>query len=241
MHYCGVAVAGPYLQLCALQEFRADEPPIRLRAIFYEPGGADQLAAQLRLLEEVVVGVAAPASRPLEGRPARVCDSELARRGVPAAAFSEPAARLFEALSDLGVFRPGGGDPGATTGAVPEGAFRAAALFETNADCVFSALQGRRMPARRHPLGVLLRIEELTDDRGIDEGGDLWHRRIEEIEAAAAALAAHRYAVGHACWVGDPSEGVVVLPGSRIPDRFPAQGVLPPVTRARLPGTDGQP
>ena len=70
-----------------------------------------------------------------------------------------------------------------------------------------------------------------------DDGGDLWHRRIEEIEAAAAALCAHRYAVGHACWVGRPDEGVIVLPGSRLPDSFSGEGVLPPVERVILPGS----
>ena len=49
------------------------------------------------------------------------------------------------------------------------------------------------------------------------------------------ALAAHRYAVAHASWVGDPDEGVIVLPGSRIPERFSADGVLPAVPREPLP------
>ena len=51
----------------------------------------------------------------------------------------------------------------------------------------------------------------------------------------ACALAAHRYAVGHACWVGDPAEAVVVLPGSRLPEVFSADGVLPDVPRQPLP------
>jgi hypothetical protein len=67
-----------------------------------------------------------------------------------------------------------------------------------------------------------------------DAGGDLWSRRIEEVEAAAAALGAHRYAVGHAAWLGDPDEGVVVLPGSYPPEVFSSEGVVPPVPRARL-------
>ena len=37
-----------------------------------------------------------------------------------------------------------------------------------------------------------------------DTGGELWHRRIEELDAVACALCAHRYAVGHASWLGDP-------------------------------------
>jgi hypothetical protein len=80
-----------------------------------------------------------------------------------------------------------------------------------------------------------LRIEELLGDRVTDEGGDLWHRRIEELDAVACALSAHRYAVGHASWIGDPSEGVVVLPGSGLPRTFRSSGVLPPVERLQLP------
>jgi hypothetical protein len=76
---------------------------------------------------------------------------------------------------------------------------------------------------------------ELLEDHVEDDGGELWFRRIEEIDAAAAALCAHRYAVGHACWVGDPAEGVIVLPGSRLPASFSPEGVVPPVPRASLP------
>jgi hypothetical protein len=68
----------------------------------------------------------------------------------------------------------------------------------------------------------------------IDEGGDLWHRRIDEIEAAAAAVCAHRFAVGHARWLGDSAEGVVVLPGSGPVHPFTTEGVLQPVTRVPL-------
>ena len=73
----------------------------------------------------------------------------------------------------------------------------------------------------------------------LDEGGELWHRRIEELDAAACALCAHRYALGHASWLGDPEEAVIVLPGSALPSEFPRQGVLPPVERLRLPVLPG--
>jgi hypothetical protein len=75
-----------------------------------------------------------------------------------------------------------------------------------------------------------LRIEELLGDRVSDESGDLWHRRIEELDAAACALCAHRYAVGHASWLG-----AVVLPGSDLPETFRSAGVMPPVERLQLP------
>jgi predicted nuclease with RNAse H fold len=100
---------------------------------------------------------------------------------------------------------------------------------------VFCALQGRRLPAKRHPHGLRLRISELIEDHVLDDGGDLWHRRVEELDAAGAALCAHRYAVGHACWLGDPAEGVIVLPGSSVPAEFTTEGVLEPVERLQLP------
>jgi predicted nuclease with RNAse H fold len=144
---------------------------------------------------------------------------------------------MFQALVNRGLFVPHA-EEDETSGVVDESSFRGAPIFETHPDGIFCALQGRRMPAKRHPLGIQRRIEELLEDRVIDEGGELWYRRIEEIEAAAAALAAHRYAVGHAVWVGDPDEGVIVLPGSRLPDVFSGEGVIPPVPRVPL-GTRG--
>jgi hypothetical protein len=198
-----------------LEEVRTPEPPIRLSAIFFEPGSAEQVAAELRSLGEVVVGVGAP----LSGR-----QPELERRGVSPQPESAEAVRLVELLG-MPVFTD---DEDA--GRVEEGAYHDFPVFETNADGVFSALQGRRLPAKRHPYGVQLRIEELLGDRLTDEGGDLWHRRIEEIDAAACALCAHRYAVGHASWVG-----AAVLPGTDMPDTFRSSGVMPPVERLQLP------
>jgi hypothetical protein len=181
------------LQLALLEEVRDPEPPIRLSAIFYEPGSAEQVAEELRSLGEIVVGVA----REVEG----LVES------LALAAFSQEE-----------------------DGPVPEGAYQDFPLFETNADGVFYALQGRRLPAKRHPYGMQLRIEELAGDRISDEGGDLWHRRIEEIDALACALCAHRYAVGHAYWLDG-----VVLPGTSLPETFSSKGVMPPVERIKLP------
>jgi hypothetical protein len=217
MHYCGIVPAQRTLQLAMLEEVRAPEPPIRLSAIFFEPGSADQVAAELRSLSEVVVGVGAP----LSGR-----QPELERRGVPPQPESAEAVRLVELLG-LPVFTPPDDED---EGVVEEGAYQDFRVFETQADGVFSALQGRRLPAKRHPYGMQLRIEELLGDRVTDEGGDLWHRRIEEIDAAACALCAHRYAVGHASWVG-----AAVLPGTDMPDTFRSSGVMPPVERLQLP------
>ena len=232
MHYCGVVPMQGALQLAMLEEVRAPEPPIRLSAVFFEPGSAAQVAAELSALPEVVLGAGAPLSEPNPGRPARDCDALLMRRGVGPQAPDPETRRLGELLSEFVAYEP---DDDSREGSVAEGAYHSAALFETNPDGVFCALQGRRLPSKRHPLGLQLRIAELEDDHVIDEGGDLWHRRIEEIDAAACALCAHRYALGHASWLGEPEEAVIVLPGSSLPSEFAREGVLPPVERLHLP------
>jgi hypothetical protein len=205
------------LQLALLEEVRDPEPPIRLSALFYEPGSAAEIARELGALGDVVVGVGGPTG-------GRDTQELLAARGVPPQPRHPELERLVEVL-DLPVFSPDDGE-----GPVPDGAYQDFPLFETNADGVFCALKGRRLPAKRHPYGMQLRIEELVGDRVTDESGDLWHRRIEELDAIACALCAHRYAVGHAYGLG-----VVVLPGSDVPETFSSRGVLPPVERITLP------
>jgi predicted nuclease with RNAse H fold len=232
VRYCGIAVSGDYLHLCALEEVRTAEPPIRLQASFFEPGSAEDVAAEVRN-GDTVVAIASPIGGPSGGRNARVCDVELRRRGVFPLDYEEGGRRMFQALANRGLFSPGDAE-GTVTGPVEDGAYREAPVFETHPDAVFCALQGLRVPAKRHPFGIQLRIEELVDEHVEDDGGELWYRRIEEIEAAASALCAHRYAVGHACWVGDPSESVIVLPGSRLPDAFSGEGVVPQVPRVPL-------
>ena len=233
MRYCGIVIGGGYLHLCAFEEVRDPDPPIRLRATFYEPGTVEQVAEAIRGFDDAVVGIAAPLSGPAEGRDMRVADVELRRRGVFPLPYEEEGRRIAQALAGRGLFGPD--DVGETDGSITDGAYTEMPVFETSADGVFCALHGQRVPAKRHPLGIQRRIVELLEDHVEDAGGELWFRRIEEIDAAAAALAAHRYAVGHACWVGDPAEGVIVLPGSRLPETFSGEGVVPPVPREPLP------
>lgn len=222
MRYCGVVGAGPYVQLATLEEVRTEEPPIRLAARFYEPGTPEQVVRELRGFDDAVIGIGAA----LSSQP-RLAGEELRRRGVVSGPPHEGVSALVATLG-LGLYAGGPSD------VVSEGAYAETPVFETSPDGVFCALRGIRLPAKRHPFGIQLRIDELLDEHVEDDGGDLWHRRIEELEAVAVALAAHRFAVGHACWVGDPDEGVIVLPGSRLPDRFSGEGVIPPVSRVPL-------
>jgi hypothetical protein len=184
-----------------------------------------QRALQLALVEEVrdpeppirltaLFYEPAPADRVAE---------ELGTLGELVVGIAPGAHPLAEALG-LAMYEPE--DDGAV---VPEGAYHETPLFPTDPDRVFWALQGRRLPAKRHPYGIQLRIAELIGDRISDEGGDLWHRRIEEIDALACALCAHRFAVGHASWMNG-----VVLPGTSLPREFSTRGVLPPVERISL-------
>ena len=186
VHYCGVVPMQRTLQLAMLEEVRDPEPPIRLSALFYEPGSAGQVAAELRTLGDVVVGVGAP----LAGRQAASCDG--AARGVPPQPPSPEAARLAELLG-LPAFTP------ARRGRGPW----------TRAPTATSRVRDqRRRRLLRAPgpaaAGQAPPVRHAAADRGaagdhvIDEGGDLWHRRIEELDALACALCAHRYAVGHA-------------------------------------------
>jgi hypothetical protein len=181
-------------QLALLEEVRDPEPPIRLSALFYEPGDRKQVAAELRNLGDVVLGAG-------------------------------PGAHDVIEEAGLAAYSPDDDDR-----EIPEGAYRDTPAFQTDPDRVFWALQRRRLPAKRHPYGIQLRIEELEGDRIVDESGDLWHRRIEEIDALACALCAHRFAVGHASWAGD-----VILPGTGLPGEFSTRGVMPPVERITLP------
>jgi len=233
VRYCGIVAGGSFVHLCALEEVRDPEPPIRLESLFYEPASPEQVAAEVRAFGDAVVAIAAPATSGRDGKP-RPADAELKQRGVLPVGPTVEGHRMFGALADIGLFRPKVASD-VIDGEVEEGAYETYPAIETNADGVFCALQGRRMPAKRHPIGIQRRIEVLEQHHVADDGGDLWHRRIEEIEAAAAALCAHRYAIGHACWVGDPTESVIVLPGAHLPESFSGQGVLPPVERVVLP------
>jgi predicted nuclease with RNAse H fold len=240
VNYCGIVVGRELQQLCVVTETRSDEPPIGLEATFYEPGSPAEVVEVVGMLGDVVVAIGSPQGPPFDERKLRACDAALSRRGVNPRPLLDAGLALYDALEEFGIFDPEVSDDapvgadGDYEGLVQEGTFHAARVFEVNPDAVFCALQGRRVPARRHPLGILIRIDELVYDRVDDPGGDLWSRRIEEIEAAAAALCAHRYAVGHAAWLGNPDEGVIVVPGSYPPAVYSSEGVVPPVPRAPL-------
>jgi predicted nuclease with RNAse H fold len=248
-------------QLCTLHPRRSAQGTTELVATFYDPGDVDAVARTVvGFGREAVVAVDAPSGRRLDllapGMPlredlglpdgryerSRVCDALLFRRRLPL--YPVPATgqalaaweswigvgfELFEALAGLGLYRP----ESRTTleGPVGDGALRHGRLCETYPDAVFCALLGHRPSPKRTPWGLQQRIAALKLRGVIDDDGGLWHRTLDELDACAAAYAAYALAEGGGSWVGDPREGVIVLPVDRLADRYDK---LPPPARSRL-------
>ncbi len=164
----------------------------------------------------------------------RVCDALLFRRGLPL--YPVPSAaegavgwnawmavgfELFAALRPtFGLYRPprAGADAHGTSGGFDPARGRA---LETYPDAIFCVLLGHRPAPKRSAAGRRARAAAL-ERAGVQarDGGGLNGRTHDELDACAAALAAHALAAGRAQWLGDPAEGVVVLPGERLLERY---------------------
>lgn len=247
-------------QLVTLHERRGADAT-ELVATFYEPGEVERVARTIEGFgREAVVAVDAPsgpARRLLgpdsalrrhlglpEGRyeRARVCDALLFRRGLPlypVPARPEAATgwqgwmaigfELFDRLAALQTFRPAAGDH--VEGPVGEGALRFGRICETYPDAIFCSLLGHRPSPKRTPWGLQERITALKLRSVVDQDGGLWHRTLDELDACAAAYAAYALANGTGSWVGDPDEGVIVIPVRQLLARYDR---LPPPERAPL-------
>lgn len=247
-------------QLVTLHERRGAEGP-ELVATFYAPGTVADVAQTVTSFGgEAVVAIDAPsgprlnmlaAGSPLraalnlpEGRyeTMRVCDTLLYRRKLPL--YPVPAAEqaltrwqgwmqhgfdLFAALDGLQLYTPDATH--ALEGPVGDGALRFGRVAETYPDAVFCSLLGHRPPPKRTPWGLQQRIAALKLKGVADDDGGLWHRTLDELDGCAAAYAAYTLASGAGCWVGDPREGVIVLPVAQLADRYDR---LPPPARAPL-------
>jgi hypothetical protein len=173
----------------------------------------------------------------------RVCDALLFRRRLPL--YPVPAANqalaawerwigvgfeLFAALAPLELFRPAA-PSGDVQGVAAHGALSFGRLCETYPDAVFCSLIGHRPAPKRTPWGLQERIAALKQCGVVDADGGLWHRTLDELDACAAAYAACVLAGGGASWVGDPREGVIVLP---VAELLPRYDPLPPPARVAL-------
>ena len=151
-----------------------------------------------------------------------------ARRSRPGRAGWRSASSSSTRWSGLGLYRP---DSDALEAPVGSGALRFGRLCETYPDAVFCALLGHRPSPKRTPWGLQQRIAALRMRGVVDDDGGLWHRTLDELDACAAAYAARALAEGGGSWVGDPREGVIVLPVPELADRYDK---LPPPARTRL-------
>jgi hypothetical protein len=122
------------------------------------------------------------------------------------------------------------GEPGQLEAAVGDGALRFGRVAEAYPDAVLTALLGHRPSPRRTPWGLQQRIAALRVRGVVDADGGLWHRTLEELDAAAVAYAAYALAENLGSWAGDRREGVIVLPVREPAGRYdplPPPGRLP--------------
>jgi len=149
----------------------------------------------------------------------RVCDFELIRRGMPlyqVAATREAAAGWMRVGFDLAdTLRAAGMHPPRTE------QDHAAGLLEVFPDAAFVTLLGGRPEPKSGPRAAtgLAQRRRALEAAGISLDGGLSH---DELDAAAAALTALRWWEGQGCAVGDPAEGLIVLPvpGAALRDRY---------------------
>jgi len=184
----------------------------------------------------------------------RVCDALLFRRRmplypVPASAGAQrtweawiaTAFALAETLAPLGRFTPPSPREAATEGdeapdaglrgTIGPGDLRFGRLCEAYPEAVFCALLGHRPSSKHTPSGLQQRIAALRLRGVADDDGGLWHRSLAELDACAVAYAAHALATAQGIWVGEPDEGVIVLPTEELRDAY---GRLPPPARTPL-------
>ena len=236
-------------QLCTLHERKGAEG-VELVATFYAPGTIEEVARTIQGFGrgEAVVGIDAPSGRRLgllgPHAPAR------ATLGLPDGRYERMRVCDARALPPRPAAVPGAGRRGRGAGLDggrlrPVRGARAARPLRPRARR--RRARGRRRRARRSAPAASSRPTRTRSSarcsatarrpsarpgaassgsrrsscKGIyDDDGGLWHRTLDEIDACAAAYAAYALCVGLGTWVGDPAEGVMVIPTARLLERY---------------------
>lgn len=191
--------------------------------------------------------------RPGTHRDRRIAEYELSRRGIGSHQTPNDESRLFTwmtvAFEAFAAAREAGYPTYAGNGEA------AGTAFEVFPYASYVALAGCLSPGRRHRLAWRRAVLAGAGVRGL--AGDA---SIDVLDAACAALTAERFLAGDGSFVGDPREGVVVLPVASLEDRYrrcappdgplhPADPAAPrlcecgcgaPVRRRFLPGHDAR-
>ena len=234
MHYCGVVASRrALLQLGVLEEVRTPEPPIRLSALFFEPGaaGAGGRASCARSATWWWRS-GAPLAGAGDGRPARDCDALLRRRGVaPPAPDTEMRRGSPTLLRDLPALRPADEDGAEGAGARRAPTTRLAAVRDQRRRRVLRApgppAARQAPPARdaargstssRRPRRRRRRRPLAPPDRGARRG----RRALCAPPLRRRARLLARRPARRASWC---------CPARRCPSSSRSQGVLPPVER----------
>lgn len=150
----------------------------------------------------------------------RVCDYQLARRGIglylsPAADEPVPSwiavgFALFAALRERGFRAPRGPHDTAAT------------LLEVYPYAAFVTLLGVTPPSKATPEGLAIRRYALESAGVTGLPAEMSH---DALDAVAGALASAAFAAGRGCALGDPMEGLMVLPvpAEALRDRYGRQ------------------
>lgn len=146
---------------------------------------------------------------PAEGRYRRyrVCDYQLARRGIglylspaadePVSGWMAVGFALFAALRERGFRTPIGLDDTAAT------------LLEVYPYAAFVTLLGAVPPSKATPGGLAIRRRALESAGVTGLPAVMGH---DALDAVAAALATAAFVASRGCALGDPAEGLMVLP-----------------------------
>lgn len=213
--------------------------------------GPDGLRALLADLRPAAVGIDAPPQPglgllreeserlrltvpPQEGKHVarRVAEYELSRRGIGSHQTHYDDTRLFSWMTaGFETFRAASE---AGYQAYVGGGRRRGVALEAFAYASYVTLAGCLSPGRRWRLRWREAVLRRAGVAGLPDGAS-----IDLLDAACSALTAERFVLGETCYVGDPREGLIVLPVPRLEERYrrcaPPDGDIRPAAASPAP------